>query len=307
MKSFVFFIVAFSIIFSKVAVLYAQTETTISVSPAILDLIIKPGETTQVILTIRNGGGFALPVSVSPKSLLLEEEEITNKESRKASDASSWIKLDNAEFLLAENETKKVSVGISVPKEASPGGHYAQLSVRGLSLEQSQDTGASIVIPEVAVTVLVTVPGEVTTSVGFEKKDKLFPLFLTPGADFKKSFTVINNGNIHDMITPSLVIEKSGIELYRQKLSSRVVLPHTKKVFKEILQMPRDYGVYKAYIELQYANGQKTITTDKEVLLIAPKVWSIFSVAFLTFSGLYFYNHRKNTYKAWLVLTGKDS
>jgi predicted S18 family serine protease len=37
----------------------AQQETTIVVSPAIIDLAVKPGDSIQSTLTIRNGGGFA--------------------------------------------------------------------------------------------------------------------------------------------------------------------------------------------------------------------------------------------------------
>jgi hypothetical protein len=306
MKQLALFVFVFCGIFFNARVSYAQTETTISVAPAILDLAVNPGEITQAMITIRSGGGFALPVSVSPKSLLIEDE-IINISVKNASDASSWLELDSSEFLLAENETKKVLIDIIVPDDASPGGHYAQLSVRGLSLEQSLDAGASIVIPEVAVTILITVAGELNASMNVEQSGNLFPFFSTPSTNLMKTFTIVNDGNIHDLIVPNLVIEKNGVELYRQKLSSKIVLPQTRKEFNETFQLPDDYGIYKAFLEMRYANGQKIIITDKETVFVTPKLWSIFFVGIFTIGGLYIYNHRKNLHNAWQVLTEKDS
>lgn len=283
----------------------AQSKTTISVSPAILDLAAKPGERLHAFLTIRNGEGFALPVSVSSSSLLTEDE-IINQENKKVTDASLWIDLENSEFVLAEKETKKTAININVPSEVEPGGYYAQLSVRGLSLEQSLEAGASIVIPEVVVTVLITVAGELNTSMEIEQNGRLFALFASISENLEKQFSVINSGNVHDLVSSSLVIEQEGIELYRQNLTANIVLPQTRKVFNETFQLPDEYGAYKAFIELNYSNGEKVIVTEKETLLITPSLWSIFTVAFLTFSSLYIYNHRNNLNEAWLTLKGKQ-
>lgn len=189
--------------------IHASQETTISVAPAILDLAVKPGEKTEAELTIRNGGGFALPISVASSSLIIEDEIVVTSE-KETSDASSWIGLEESEFLLSDDEIKKVTVTIDVPESASPGGHYAQISVRGLSLEESRDVGASIVIPEVAVTVLITVAGDINTSMSVSG-ESIIPVFATPSTNHTTDFTVVNEGNIHDLLTPVLVVKKEKL------------------------------------------------------------------------------------------------
>jgi hypothetical protein len=176
--------------------------------------------------------------------------------------------------LLGDSESRSLVLSINVPENANPGGHYAQISVRGLSLEKSSDVGASIVIPEVAVTVLITVAGDVEASMKLSG-DGVFPLFATPRTNHMARFTVENKGNVHDLLTPILIIEKKGVEVHRKTLTPKVVLPNTKKVFDETLQLPDDYGLYEAHIQIPYANGQKLLLSEPETIIVAPSLWSI--------------------------------
>jgi len=283
----------------------AQQETTISVSPAILDLGLQKGESRKFEITIRNGGDFALPVSAVVQSLLQDDEIIFTKQ-RKISDASEWIKFSDSEFLLAEKEVKKLSFSVDVPENTSSGGHYAQIAVRGLSLEQNFESGTSIVLPEVVVTILITIAGDTNTAISFMDKN-IVPFFATPSTNYEASFKISNTGNIHDLITPVFVVVKDNKVVYRQRLSSKISLPNTEKEFNESLQLPDDYGFYKTFIEVTYANGQKTITSTPEIVIITPPLYLIFMTLIMTVSSLYIYNHRQHIGVAWKTLLGDES
>jgi hypothetical protein len=283
----------------------AQQETTISVSPAIVDLPLQKGQSGNAMITIRNGGEFALPISATVQSLF-QEDEIISKNDKKASDASDWIKLSDNEFLLAEKEVKKLPITINVPETATSGGHYAQIAIRGLSLERSFESGTSIVLPEVVVTVLITIAGDTTTAVDISKK-RILPLFVTPSTDYIARFTVANNGNIHDLLTPVFVVKKNGDEIYRQILTSKISLPNSEKVFNETLQLPDDYGVYQTFIEIMYANGHKITTSPTETVVITPPLVLILIVGLLTVLVLYVYHHRQFIGLAMKVLVSKNT
>lgn len=283
----------------------ASQETTISVAPAILDLAVYPGEKTKAIITIRNGGETGLPISVKPQSLL-QDDEILPSENQNQSDASKWITTEDSEFLLGANESKKLLFTINIPNDANPGGHYSQISIRGLSLESDANSGASIVVPEIAVTVLISVAGDVDTNMYLIDKN-ILPLFVTPGTKYLSEFEIVNAGNIHDLVTPTYIVMNGTEEIYRKNLVSKIVLPQTKKHFNELIQLPDDYGKYTVYLELKYANGQKIITSNTEVLMVSRPLPLIFLIGLTTFVTLYMYHHRRNIRNAWIILVQTGS
>ncbi len=293
----------FVVYFFGMSIPISAQQTTISVAPAILDLAVMSGEKVTSNLTIRNGGEIGLPISIEPKSLVLDKDVLPNLNQKK-SDASDWIEVTEKEFLLSSNQSKKVPVFIQVPKDATPGGHYAQISIRGLSLESTNNSGTSIVVPEIAVTVLITVSGDIITDMNFEKSN-ILPFFVTPSTNYLARFKVVNNGNIHDSITPTLVINKDGKELSRQAMTTKIVLPQTSKEFSETLKLPENYGKYEYFIEFKYANGQILQTSEPHLLVVSRPLPLLFMIAFTTISFLYLYQHRKNVLKSWYILIDK--
>lgn len=283
----------------------ASQETTISVAPAILDLAVTAGEKTNAIITIRNGGDAGLPISVTPQSLLQDDEIIPN-ENQSKSDASKWISSEDSEFLLGARESRKLLFAINIPADASPGGHYAQISIRGLSLESDENSGVSIVVPEIAVTVLISVAGEVKTSMYLIDKN-ILPFFVTPATNYLSEFEIVNDGNIHDLVTPTCVVMKGTEEIYRKELVSKIVLPQTKKRFNEILKLPDDYGEYRVYLEIKYANGQKEIISNPETLVVFRPLPLVIIMWVSTFCSLYLYHHRNNIRNAWTILIQKNT
>lgn len=278
----------------------AQEGNTLSVAPAIIDLALEPGEVANIDLLIRNSKSFPQPVSISPQSLLVEDEFLPNQ-NRKSSDASDWISVPENKFVIKNFETKKLTVSFNTPLDATPGGHYAQISIRGLTLE-STEIGSSIVLPEVIVTVIITVSGETTSDISFDKEWKT-NLFHKKSENESSDIFFKNNGNIHDLLIPNFVVLKDDKEVYRQPLTPKIILPGTIKKYTEELQYPEDYGVYEVFIESTYANGQRKLQSDKITILVTPAIWQIAAVGFFTILIIYLYQHRKHISAAWSALT----
>lgn len=278
-------------------------ETTISASPAIIDLAVSPGEESTNFITIRNGGDFGLPISLEVQSLQYDDEKLLPNNNKY--DASDWLVVEDKAFLLGAKETKKIPVTAKIPIDASAGGHYVQIAIRGLSLE-NENSSASIVVPEISVTVLISVAGEVINDISVDGSN-ILPLIATPKSTIMSNFYVLNKGNIHDLVTPIVVISKNGSEISRQQLTPRIILPDTKKLFNEEIKIPKEYGVYSSTIEIRYANGEQTFTTSPEIILVSRPISSILLIGTITIFGLYLYNHRKNIQKSVNILLGPDT
>ena len=281
-----------------------QQKTELNVTPAILDISAKPGQMIEHRISVRNGSEFALPVSIVPQSLLQDDGELIISPQQKAVDASEWIKFkDTASIIFEKDEVKEIPLEITVPKDASPGGHYAQISIRALLLETEATKSASIVIPEVTVTVFITVPGEHNTDISFAEKN-IFPWQETTGAKKQINLRLKNNGNIHDLISPIISFKKDGVVISKINLKPRLLLPFTTKNFTYQIEFPSDYGIYDVSVDLKYANNQKLLN-HQERLIISRPLDQFFLIGFLAFSIYYYYKNQKNIkYSLKILLKG---
>ena len=141
-----------------------------------------------------------MPVSIEIQSLLSGDNLFLN-ESTRSHDAKNWIELAESQFILSSQERRAVPLKINVPQDASSGGYYAQISVRGLSLETSSQQTSSIIVPEVSVSVLMTLAGEISESIYIEPVD-IVPVQTSPGSEHTVSLDIQNTGNIHGIGEP---------------------------------------------------------------------------------------------------------
>lgn len=298
-------LLSFLFLFTPSSYAEAQRETAISVAPAIIDIASIPGETSTRSVSIRNGSELSLPISVEVRSLL-QDDELLDDEAITVADASKWVTIHGDKTSIYEpGESRKLTFDIAIPEDATPGGHYAQLSIRALSLESAAASSSAIIVPEIAVTLLITVAGEVHSSMFFEYGN-IFPLFVSQNSEIMSSFTIVNDGNIHDIVSPVLIISRGNKEISRQQLPPKVILPQTKKQFSELVVMPDKYGVYKVNLEINYANANITTESKQETVVVSHSPILLFSLAVSTFIGVYLVRNRHNVKTATKVLLSKQ-
>lgn len=279
----------------------AQNETSLSVAPAILELAVNQGDVIERILYVQNGGPTPVPVSIEIQSLLSGDSLLLN-ESTRNHDAKNWIELAESQFILSSQERRAVPLKISVPQDASSGGYYAQISVRGLSLETSSQQTSSIIVPEVSVSVLMTLAGEINESIYIEPVD-IVPVQTSPGSEHTVSMDIENTGNVHGLVAPELVVEKNGIEEIL-RFAPRVLLPGSSATFTEIWTSPKEFGSYQAHVRVRYGNDAEYYTTKKESLYVTPSYTKLAITAISVWAFIYIYRHRFTIVPATKVLFG---
>jgi len=280
-------------------------QISIGVSPAVIEVAGSAGQQIQRELTISNQTGIGLPVSTKVESLI-DTDEVISSSIRQQFDGSSWISLDEESFLMGTDETKKIPVMISIPKDATPGGHYAQISIRGLTLENGklEGSGTSIVVPEITVSVFITVAGYINERLNLASSD-IFGITVAQGSEKLINFNIENRGNVHALVVPMLILEKNGKEYSKTALTPKVILPNSIKSYSETWQVPKPSGIYSARIEFSYGNSAKTVASPNEKVAVMPPVWKLILLATAVLLIRYVALHHKNLKKAYKVLVSK--
>ncbi len=296
----IFFIAVFTINFIDVA--YAQDNTTVSVSPAIIDLRVNPGTSSTSEITIFNLGDVPMPVSLQSSSFTPVTE--FNAMDFAVLDASNWISLDSSDLILHPSENRKIKLTISVPNDAEPGGHYATLYVQPRVLEQNQNFKETFVNARLGVLVFVTVLGNIDekASLSSHQIDK----YSSFGPE-ELSISITNEGNVH-------VLPKSNIKLTNMfgavvdeiPIPPNILLPgETKNIPIPIDELFLWPGVYMADIGFLYGNSNLPSYIEKEIIYVFPISYLFALVIVLTviFYGLIL--RRERLLLAIRILFGK--
>jgi hypothetical protein len=277
------------------AVAQQQTDQTgLSVSPAIFELIVEPGEAQQKTFYIRNITDTAVPVRVSTEELAPTEEQI-DKSLSNSFNASSWINLSEQNHILNNKESRPITATVQVPKTAEPGGHYATILLEPLvpAVAVSGQSGSQAAA-KVGVLVFITVKGEARHQLTTHSSPGIS--FLQTLAHISIDAAIANTGTVHELPTAKVIVRNifGGIEA-ELPIQPRVVLPNTIKTTSLQWQAPFLFGIYSAQIEGVYGSSQTPLQSDKKVFIVLQ--W--FPLVLLSVLLVAGFMYTRKTYKRW--------
>jgi hypothetical protein len=269
-----------------------DNSTSIGVTPAIVDLPLQVGQSETRRLQVTNNNPVALPISLEAQSANISGEPLSDINNGRY-DVSTWIAFEEQTLLFEPGETKLIPFTVTAPFTASAGGHYAQISLRTLTLET--DRQLDLIFPEIAVPLLITVPGEITEKI--EIQDILLPKTVTANDSMQTEIIVENTGSVHNLISGTLFIYQDEKEIGAYDVQSRVVLPDTKNTIIVPWETP-DRGVYQVFAQLRYGSGGSVDTSNTRSLYVTPSFHSLALLASSIWIGLYLLPRRKNVRSA---------
>lgn len=276
----------------------AQQETQLVVAPAIIDAPAVVGKSTERTIQIGNKNKFALPITIEVQSAVIDGEPLDRRTNDRY-DVSDWVSFEEETYVFEAGETRQIPFTITAPFTALPGGHYAQISIRGLALESSSGQ-QGIVFPEIGVPLLITVPGEIVEDVRVQDVS-IFPRFATPSRPIELVVPVENVGTVHNLVRAKVIIEQDEKIVSEINLSPSVVLPETRKEFKGVWQ-PDNYGYFNAYVELAFGSASQKYQTSKEQVIVTPPIGYLLLLAFSVWACAYVWPRRKNVVGALQTL-----
>jgi len=186
------------------------TRLDLTVSPPVMELVAKPGDTIQETFRIRNNTNESMVLAVSARRLIsdpqngspIPEVEATGEELK-------WITFDKNEFTARPQEWEDIAVTIAIPESAAYGYYYV-FRITPKNFDATTATGASLK-GELLVVALLNVKKEGAKStselVSFKANNMISEyLPVTFTTELK------NTGNVHSKPRGNIFISRGGGE-----------------------------------------------------------------------------------------------
>ncbi len=244
----------------------AQNTEGLSAIPPRLEITVDADGTSTQVIKVRNESKQEKTISISIEDFVVNDDKgtptivtATKEDNRWA--ASSWITVSPSSIKLKGNETKALSLIITPPANALPGGHYAMVvSSPDDEVSISDSTGSSVQT-KVGTLIYITVPGDINQNAIIQKFSA--PKFEEFGPiDF--SSTIQNLSDIHIRPAGSITITNMiGMKSYVQfNKDGNNIFPGKSRDFENQLNKKWLFGRYKAELNAAYgtAGGIATAT-----------------------------------------------
>ena len=283
----------------------SYSESSLGISPAILELILTPGIETDTEIVVFNSTKFPLPIKSTVESFIANESFIGSETivSHDVFDSSSWFSVEPEDFIIQPNEEKVVTVKVFPPENAEPGGHYATIFFQPLIPEAFLSESATNLTTKVGALALSIVSGDIVesaevASIEVPKLNQYGPVSLgTP---------ITNTGNVHLLPSGSISIENMFTHKTTElAISPGTVLPKTQRVFKVDFGSKLMFGRFKALSHIKYGSSNKDLFTEETEFWVIPWILILVVITMLTGGILLYTIIGKNVFAAWNVLLGR--
>jgi hypothetical protein len=273
------------------APVHAQ-DLSVQVQPTAVDKRLDPGTSFDGALTVTNRSGTTQEFSLSVRSVASVDDSgrpqfaDDTDDIPAADDITAWVTLSQGKVTIAPSESAVIGYRITVPKDASPGGHFGSIFV-DREADRNQSTGASVGF-KVGSLLSIHVNGDVRESLSFVEFATKKLVHLAPSVAFL--LKVENTGTVLER--PRGVIEIQdmlGAPVANISVNDGggAALPNSERLF-EVVWNDDGFriGRYTAIATLSYGIDSKTSITRSNSFWIIPIkplsiVFGILLVAFL--------------------------
>lgn len=265
-KSILAGIVIASIVAPYSAVLAAPVGQGFEISPPVKQVKVNPGQTVNTTITLRNITGIpinahAVANDFTAKNFTGEPSVLVDGSDETVTGMRAWF-APIADQVVAPSQLVTINVRIDVPRNASPGGHYAVLRFSSGTAKTEGGNGVALTA-SVGTLFLLTVSGDVKHSLlgdGFSVMDSKG----AKGNWFQQGnliFTekIQNKGNVHEQPTGQLVITNMfGKNIAKLPVNEGKgnILPTSERQFEQSYKNNL-FGFYTTRVYLSYADGRQ--------------------------------------------------
>lgn len=235
-SSLILFVVLYATFYSVRAQQENRISEAVSLSPALIEKDVTPGESVSLNVKVNNIGQAERTLFISPADFVGDPKEGGSPQfvqNPTQDNFSSWIDLPVKQIQLKANERREIAFKINVPKNAEPGSHFGAIIVSEQNPANTPGNTVSLT-SQVATLIFTKVAGEVVEkgkSLSFTTTKSWYEY---PPVNFQIRFE--NEGNVRTKPTGLIEIYNSaGIkeEVIQINKSFGGVLPQTTRRFEE--------------------------------------------------------------------------
>ncbi len=288
----------FASLFNTRAFAQQQGDFGIVVFPARQEIDVQPGEEKTIGISFVNQTLFPITGILGKADFIvkgedntpifLEEENLSSKFS-----AASWIELPYKNMAIPPYDRTIVYIKVRVPKNASPGGHYAAVFFEGTPTTpegQFQKEGTAVIAPRAAALLYFKVAGEVKEKAIVSKF--FAPSFLEYGP-VKIQTAILNQGDIH--ITPKGTIQMYDIfgNLVDQaKLAEKNIFPEALTKYENELGKKLMLGKYTLVLQAGYGTKGQGLKAKRTVIIFPYRLAAIIALGVFIFGYLIYHFYK---------------
>lgn len=297
--SFVIIILSLLLNLGFFTAVMAAEEIGLKMQPSIIEEKAEPGQSQSMILHVTNMGVkeesyFAAVRDII--SLAGDGQPIFAKVGEKTGyDVSSWIEITKDKIVIQGGETKDIPFTITVPKDASPGGHFGAIFFV-VEADQLKEIGSGIGY-QVGTIVNLRVAGNIQEDAQIREFNVDRGIYEKPRIEFSTRLENLGNSALR-IRGPIEITNMFGKKIGGVVMNDggAVVLPRSERSFTvEWLGEGTAFGKYDAVMSLSYGDEvKKTIVSSVSFWVLPKKIVlavlaSIFGVVlvFYIFTKLY--------------------
>ncbi len=216
--------------------------------------------------------------------------------------ASDWVDVNKQSFVIPSGEQKVVTFTVSPPEDETSGGRYANIIFRTLQLAGDNSSSGGLVLPEIQVPVLLTIPGDIVEQLDV-KLLQGSSFFTAKESKLTSEVYVYNSGNIHNLIQPEFIVENAGgAVIESQQVTPTVILPGAERTFPVEWVSPESAGVYYGKAQVQFGSPRETVISEKNLFINGQPLSHLIFALIGTWTSLYVFFNYKRLYYAFYIL-----
>lgn len=270
----------------------AQSGQQLSISPALFEIAVVPGQSWQSTIKVVNANPQPLTIYVEPVNFAPRGEggdgtllPVPETE-QDGTTVAEWITLDSQSYEIGPESSAGVSFTLNVPNDAAPGGHFAAFMV---GTRPPGDDGRTELRTAQILTSLffVRVAGDVVEK-GTIREFRPQKWFRSqPEATLELRFE--NTGNVHlrpqgDIVISNMWGQERGIIPINRQGHFGNVLPESIRKFTFTWrgeQSLSDMGRYRAEVTLAYGSDARQFVTSVTYFWVVPVIPVLSAIAVL--------------------------
>jgi hypothetical protein len=262
---------------------YAQNSVTLSISPTIYDMSAEPGQAWKSTLKVVNVNNFDLTVyaevvNFAPRGEGGDGRFLPVVADTEASGATlaEWFTIAKEPIVIPREQSIEIPFEVRVPKDASPGGHFAAILV-GTKPIETDDGQAKLQTAQMVTSLFFArVAGDVVEAGDIREFMTTQSVLGSPEATFSLRFE--NKGNVHLQPRGEIKIfnmwgEERGVVPINQNTNFGNVLPDSIRKFLFTWKgewSVSDIGRYTAVATLGYGAEEKQFSSAKAIFWVLP-------------------------------------
>lgn len=261
----------------------AQTGQTLSVSPALYDLAVSPGQQLESSIRVINPNPYDLTVYLEVVNFRPRGEggdgqfiPIGPSDTLTKATLAEWFALSAEPISIPQGTAVEVPFKVVVPGDASPGGHFAAILVGTRPLTDESDRSKIQTNQIISSLFFVRVAGEVIESGMIREFTTTDNVYSRPQAEFLLRFE--NRGNVHLQPQGEIKIinmwgKERGTIPINQYSNFGNVLPDSIRQYRLVWSgewSHLDIGRYTAVITLAYGLDERRFVSSEITFWVLP-------------------------------------